>query len=109
MVGFLLRKEPTLQLLFIGKLMMLCPCGSQKFYIACCGRYLDAGQIPSTPEALMRSRYTAYTQANIDYIQKTMRGKAAQNYNAEETRIWAQKADWQKLEVVKASDISSKS
>ncbi len=45
-----------------------CPCGSGKPYAACCGRYIDQGEVPETAEQLMRSRYTAFTQANAPYL-----------------------------------------
>lgn len=56
-----------------------CPCGSKISYSSCCGLYHSAKAIAPTPEALMRSRYTAYTQANFDYIKATMRGKLLKN------------------------------
>jgi SEC-C motif-containing protein len=48
-----------------------CPCGSNKQYIDCCGRYLDGNEMPTTAEALMRSRYTAYTLQREDYLLAT--------------------------------------
>lgn len=48
-----------------------CPCGSGRDYAACCGRFLDAGERPSTAEQLMRSRYTAYVRAREDYLLAT--------------------------------------
>ena len=48
----------------------LCPCGSGAALAACCGRYL--GGIPApTPEALMRSRYTAFAVGDADYLART--------------------------------------
>lgn len=49
----------------------LCPCGSNKPYAACCARYLDGAAQAPTAEALMRSRYTAYTQLNENYLLAT--------------------------------------
>jgi SEC-C motif-containing protein len=49
----------------------LCPCGSNKKYLDCCARYLDNNETPSTAEALMRSRYTAYTQLAEEYLLAT--------------------------------------
>lgn len=49
----------------------LCPCGTNQPYAACCGRYLDRNEIPATAEALMRSRYTAYTLLREDYLLAT--------------------------------------
>ncbi|VEG90653.1 YchJ family protein [Legionella spiritensis] len=83
--------------------MKSCPCCSQKPYESCCGLYLEAQQIPETPEALMRSRYTAYSQANIEYIKKTMRGQPLLGYNELEAKIWASHAVWLGLEVLETS------
>ena len=50
---------------------IICPCGSDKKYPDCCGRYIDSGEIAPTAEALMRSRYTAYTMLREDYVRST--------------------------------------
>lgn len=50
---------------------MRCPCGDNRQYINCCGRYLDDGEIAATAEILMRSRYTAYTLGREDYLLAT--------------------------------------
>ena len=34
----------------------------------CCGSYIEGEKKASTPEVLMRSRYTAYTKGEIEYI-----------------------------------------
>jgi len=50
-----------------------CPCGTGQSYAACCGRWHAGEQrlaVP-TPEALMRSRYTAYTLGLTDYLLAT--------------------------------------
>lgn len=51
-----------------------CPCGSGQTYANCCGRwhagYTDGAPAP-TPEALMRSRYSAYVFGLIDYLLAT--------------------------------------
>jgi SEC-C motif domain protein len=48
-----------------------CPCGSGGPYRACCGPYLDGKALPETAEALMRSRYTAYTRGDAAYLAAT--------------------------------------
>ncbi len=48
-----------------------CPCGSNKTYSECCARYLVGNETPATAETLMRSRYTAYTLFNEEYLLKT--------------------------------------
>ena len=79
-----------------------CYCGSLKDYNACCGLYIDKKQVALSPEALMRSRYSAYAQANIDYIMQTMCGPAAVGFDQEQARLWATRIKWLGLQVLKA-------
>lgn len=50
-----------------------CPCGLPAPYEACCGRYVDHWpDVPAPdPERLMRSRYTAFVRARVDYLRAT--------------------------------------
>ncbi len=48
-----------------------CPCGKTLSYEACCGLYLDRGEVAQTAETLMRSRYTAYVLRREDYLLAT--------------------------------------
>jgi SEC-C motif domain protein len=51
-----------------------CPCGSEEPYTACCQRWhagLVEGVHAPTPEALMRSRYSAYALGLIEYLLAT--------------------------------------
>jgi SEC-C motif-containing protein len=50
----------------------------------------------------MRSRYTAYTQANVDYIARTMRDRALVHFDHQEARTWARSVKWLRLEVLKS-------
>ena len=79
-----------------------CPCNPQRHFASCCEPYLTGQQVPELPEALMRSRYTAYTIANIDYIQQTMRGKALSGFQATTAARWAKKVTWIALDVMHA-------
>ena len=45
-----------------------CPCGSGVFYGECCEPFLLEADCPSSPEQLMRSRYTAFYKGSIDYL-----------------------------------------
>lgn len=86
--------------------MKLCPCrkdsGVKKNYTECCGIFISGEKIPVTPEELMRSRYTAYTQSNIDYISNTMRGRVADNFNPTSAKDWSGRVEWLQLVVAKA-------
>ena len=48
----------------------LCPCDSDLPYAQCCQPY-HAGSAAPTPEALMRSRYSAYVLGLLDYLLAT--------------------------------------
>jgi SEC-C motif domain protein len=80
----------------------VCPCDSQKNYLSCCEPFITGKQSPETPEALMRSRYSAYTMANIDYIKETMRGNALAGFQELDARRWAKRVNWIKLNVLKS-------
>jgi SEC-C motif domain protein len=81
-------------------MMTDCPCGSQNTYVQCCAPYLTEKKYPLTPEALMRSRYTAYTMANIEYIEKTMCGPALVGFQAANATRWAKQVIWIGLKVL---------
>jgi SEC-C motif-containing protein len=81
---------------------ILCPCQSQLTYNECCEPFLTRVALPATPEALMRSRYTAYSQAKIDYISETMRGKALINFSPKDAAQWAKEVQWLGLQIIKA-------
>lgn len=81
---------------------MNCPCGSSKDYHMCCGPFLEGKKLPELPEELMRSRYTAFTKGNVDYLQSTMQGKALVGFDAKNTKAWALSVDWLGLSVLKA-------
>lgn len=51
----------------------------------------------------MRSRYTAYTMANIDYIKETMRGNALIGFQELDAKRWAKRVNWIKLNVLKSA------
>lgn len=55
----------------MAKLNDPCPCGSNRNFPDCCARYLEGNELAPTAEALMRSRYTAYTLLNEDYLLAT--------------------------------------
>mgnify|MGYP001949131836 FL=1 len=46
---------------------VLCPCDSGLDYAQCC-RPLHHGEPASSPEALMRSRYSAFVRDDADYV-----------------------------------------
>ncbi|UJP05692.1 MAG: hypothetical protein LZF61_01575 [Nitrosomonas sp.] len=67
-----------------------CPCSTKQAYPLCCGRFLDADEIPGTAEMLMRTRYTAYTLQREDYLLATWHPatRPASMDLAEQTHQW---------------------
>lgn len=82
---------------------LLCPCNSQMNYELCCAPFMEKRSTPKTPEQLMRSRYTAYSQANIDYIKKTMQGKPLLHFQEDEAKQWAESVIWLGLKILDAA------
>ena len=48
-----------------------CPCGRNKTYENCCGKIHQNINKAKTAEDLMRSRYSAFTFANISYLKES--------------------------------------
>lgn len=84
-------------------LLSNCPCGSQKNYADCCEPLLTGQKTASTPEALMRSRYTAFTVKNVDYLFSSMTPELQEHTDREDMQDFAEEVDsWVKLEVINA-------
>ena len=80
---------------------MQCYCQSQKSFHECCEPLLKGERKARTAEELMRSRYTAYATAQIDYIQKTLAPESQKNFDRASSLKWAQESEWLGLEILK--------
>ena len=49
-------------------LSRFCYCGSKLAFAKCCKPYLEKHRAAPTPEALMRSRYSAFCTGDVDYL-----------------------------------------
>ena len=49
----------------------LCLCGSGLTYADCCEPIISGKKDATTAQELMRSRYTAFTKANVDYLMRS--------------------------------------
>jgi SEC-C motif-containing protein len=78
-----------------------CPCGSGLPYDDCCGPYITGKAKPSTAEALMRSRYTAYATKAVDYIVDTCLRDDEHGIDVEATQRWSEKSTWLGLRILK--------
>ena len=79
---------------------MNCPCQSEQLFEECCGPFLSGENRPATAEKLMRSRYTAYTLKNMDYIYNTHDPKTRGEVDMEANREWAENVTWKGLEII---------
>lgn len=79
---------------------MNCACGTGKTYEDCCGLFISGKVRPSTAEALMRSRYTAFAKAEIDYLKSTLAPESGNDFDAKATKQWATKSEWKGLKIL---------
>lgn len=76
-----------------------CPCNSGKSFADCCGPYIAHEKLPATPEALMRSRYSAYAVVDVAYLEETLLPGTRDDFDAESAKNWAQSGVWTGLEI----------
>ena len=75
------------------------PCSSQKKFSECCQPILEG--IPAeTAEQLMRARYTAYSQLNLEFIEKTHDPKTLKKTDMAANKEWAENTTWLGLEIL---------
>jgi SEC-C motif-containing protein len=77
-----------------------CPCGSGLDYEACCRPFIDGTALPPTAEALMRSRYSAFSVDAIDYLHDTLAHDRRDGFDRGETERWARDSTWLGLDIV---------
>ncbi len=80
---------------------MKCYCGSGNEFSECCEPLILGTKDPSTPEQLMRARYSAYVTQNIPYLKATLTPQDRASFKESDTREWS-KAEWLGLEVIEA-------
>ena len=76
-----------------------CHCGSGQTYDACCGPILNGQRDAPTAEALMRARYSAYVEQQIDFLGDTLHPDHRADWDRDATRKWAEQSSWQGLEI----------
>lgn len=81
-----------------------CSCGSLKSYEECCERFISGKATPETAEELMKSRYTAYTIHDIDYIMNTHEPSRLNEISREILADWSNSSKWISLEIVKTEN-----
>ena len=81
-----------------------CHCGNQIPFENCCQPFINEVKKPTTPEQLMRSRYSAYVIANADYLVATTHLSTRMFHEKSDILAWAKSNNWQKLEVLASNE-----
>jgi SEC-C motif-containing protein len=79
--------------------MTQCPCGSDRALEACCGPIIDGAPAPS-PEAMMRSRYSAYALGKCAHLETSLAPSARKDFDMKSTETWANAVEWKGLTIV---------
>jgi SEC-C motif-containing protein len=83
---------------------MECYCKSKKEFSECCEPYLNYKSKPSTPQELMRSRYSAYVLGNGEYIVKTAIKEQRYEDDIALIKEYAKSVAWLGLEILHAEN-----
>ena len=78
----------------------LCPCGSGQVFANCCEAIISGKKDALTAQELMRSRYTAFTQANIDYLMRSHSVKTRPVKERKSIEKWAKSVVWMGLTII---------
>ena len=87
---------------------IFCPCGSKQLFVSCCYPFLNNKKWPRTPEALMRSRYSAFVFMQVEYLIETTHPKTKKYYSEKTIRQWAERLKWIDLTIHEANDSTVK-
>ncbi|HET6558258.1 MAG TPA: YchJ family metal-binding protein [Prolixibacteraceae bacterium] len=82
----------------------LCPCGSSLPFQDCCEPLITGRREAATCQALMRSRYVAFTMANIDYLMKSHHSSTRPVKERKQIKKWAESVQWMGLTVLNTKD-----
>ena len=83
---------------------MQCPCNPNKKYSDCCQKAYQNINSVTSAEQLMRSRYSAFVLAKIDYLQISHHiSTRPSKKEKKEILKWTKSVDWLLLEVLNAT------
>ena len=81
-----------------------CYCGTKKDFKECCGPYIEGTKLAPTAEAIMRSRYSAYSCGKVEYIKTTQHPKGREDFDEKATREWAEDSTWLGLNILETKN-----
>lgn len=79
---------------------MKCYCNSGRLFSACCQPILQGMKTATTPECLMRSRFTAYALSDYDYILTTYASAPRATLSQHDLRASAEQTKWLSLNII---------
>ncbi len=79
---------------------MTCPCKSGKEYPQCCAPIHKGEQAAKTAEALMRSRYSAFVLADINYLMRSHHKSTRPLRDKKNILNFAKSVTWMGLQIV---------
>lgn len=88
--------------------MSNCHCGQSVVFEECCELLLQDKILATSPEQLMRSRYTAYCLQNMDYLLKTTDPQTLHKIDHRGNAAWAKSTKFLGLEILNAMEEGSK-
>lgn len=78
-----------------------CPCGSKQNYSDCCGAIIKGQRDAASCLELMKSRYTAYTKKDIDYLMRSHHSKTRPPFKERKgIKRWAESVKWVQLTIL---------
>lgn len=82
-----------------------CPCDSKQKYADCCGAIINGKREATTCLELMKSRYSAYTKADINYLMLSHHSKTRPQLNERKgIKLWAESVRWMQLVILNTWD-----
>jgi SEC-C motif-containing protein len=82
----------------------ICPCratdAAAKPYAECCKPYIEEARPAPSPEALMRSRYSAYVLGKIDYLLDSLAPEVRYDFDRAMVTNWSKQAKWLGLAIL---------
>jgi len=82
---------------------MLCPCQSGKTFKQCCEPIIKGNKKAETAEQLMRARYSAYTQVEMNFIENTHDPQTRGELDMDANQKWAESTKWTGLEILETT------
>lgn len=78
----------------------LCPCGSNRTYRDCCEMIISGKKEAASALELMKSRYVAFTMANVEYLMSSHHSKTRPVKESKQIKKWAESVQWMGLVIL---------